>query len=195
MSIETLPGVAELLAQQDTFRSESFRLETLQSYAGSGEDAGIAAFHRGDPSPPPDPDEDDYVAMLRKHAAAGRIHRRIHVVVEPLSDYMAYELCWEYGPHVAAGEDIRIIPVRQASDWPDGVPQQDFFLFDERILFRQRYAADGWWLGLDAPTTESWQVQHARQVRAAVLAQAMPWSEYIVRHPDLVARVPKEART
>ncbi len=74
------PGVAELLERFRTFRYTVFRLETLQHYAGSGEDEGIAAFERGDPEPPPDPAEDEYAGMVRAHRRAGRSacwsHRR-----------------------------------------------------------------------------------------------------------------------
>jgi len=31
-------------------------------------------------------------------------------VVEPLTDYLRYELGWSYPPNVKAGEDIRILP-------------------------------------------------------------------------------------
>lgn len=188
----TLPGVDQLLTHQGSFARESFRLETLQSYSGSGEDAGIAAFQRGDAEPPPDPEEEEYVAMLRSHTAAGRIHRRAHLITEPVSEYVAYELCWEYGPHVAAGEDIRIIPVCQSEDWPDGVPRQDFFLFDEETLFVQRYADDGLWLGVQH-VRDPHRIEQARHVRGLVLEHAMPWRAYIVRHPKLVARLPKGA--
>jgi hypothetical protein len=39
-----------MLVAFHTFQYSVFRLETLQVYAGSGEDEGIAAFHRGDPN-------------------------------------------------------------------------------------------------------------------------------------------------
>jgi hypothetical protein len=58
-------GASELVAQFRRFRYPAFRLETLQVYAGSGEEEGLAAFRRGDSGPPPDPVEDDWVAMLR----------------------------------------------------------------------------------------------------------------------------------
>ncbi|MGH3975900.1 MAG: DUF6879 family protein, partial [Pseudonocardiaceae bacterium] len=54
-----LPGVDQLVAALHAFQHSVFRLETLQVYAGSGEDEGIAAFHRGDPEPPPDPAVDE----------------------------------------------------------------------------------------------------------------------------------------
>jgi hypothetical protein len=185
-----LPGVAQLRAAFRAFRCQVFRLETLQVYAGSGEDAAIAAFSRGDPAPPPDPAQDQWAAMLRAHRAAGRIQQRVHVVTEPITDYLAYELTWEYGPHAAAGEDIRIIPVADA--WPQGVPAADFTLFDSRELFALAYAADGTWLGAEL-VTDAAQVAAACDARDTALEQAMPWADYMSRYPELVRRIPKSA--
>ncbi len=189
MTIQQLPGVGELLGRFRTVRYSVFRLETLQRYAESGEDEGLAAFERGDPEPPPDPAEDEYAGMVRAHRAAGKTRQRVHVVREPLSDYLAYELTWEYGPHVAAGEDIRII---DATDiWPDDVPEaMDFWLFDSRHLFELRYAADGTWLGVE-PVSDQERVAEVCAVRDAAIHQSIPWRDYLTRHPELVRRLPK----
>ncbi|MGH3997807.1 MAG: DUF6879 family protein [Pseudonocardiaceae bacterium] len=183
-----LPGVAQLIAAFRAFRYSVFRLETLQAYSGSGEDEGFAAFHRGDSQPPPDPAEDEWAALLRAHRDAGRVQQRVHVVTEPITDYVAYELTWEYGPHTAAGEDIRIIPVTDS--WPDDVPRSDFTLFDSRLLFRLDYAPDGRWLGAEQVTDPA-AVVAASAARDAALHHAVPWAEYMTHHPDLVRRLPK----
>lgn len=99
-----------------------------------------------------------------------------------------YELCWEYGPHTAAGEDIRIIPV--TGGWPDDVPPADFTLFDSRLLFRLDYAPDGAWLGAELINDPA-DVAAACFARDAALHHTMPWAEYMPRHPDLVRRLPK----
>lgn len=183
-----LPGVDQLVAAFHTFRYSVFRLETLQVYAGSGEDEGIAAFHRGDPQPPPDPAEDEWAALLRAHRDAGRVQQRVHVVTEPITNYLAYELTWEYGPHRAAGEEIGIITV--SDRWPDDVPRHDFTLFDSRVLWRLDYSPDGIWLGAHQVTDPA-AVVAACAARDAALHHAIPWAEYMTRHPDLLRRVPK----
>ncbi len=189
MTASQLPGVAELLERFRTFRYSVFRLETLQHYAGSGEDEGIAAFERGDPEPPPDPAEEQYAGMVRANRAAGKAWQRVHVVLEPLTDYLAYELTWEYGPHAAAGEDIRIIDA--TCGWPDDVPHEDFWLFDSRHLFNLRYAADGTWLGVEQ-VTDPGRVAEACSVRDAAWQQSIPWADYMIRHPTLARRLPKD---
>lgn len=76
----------------------------------------------------------------------------MHVVREPVSDYLAYELTWEYGPHVAAGEDIRVIAVT-AGEWPGNVPAAaDFWLFDFREVFSLGYDDAETWLGAQRDT-------------------------------------------
>lgn len=190
MTTKQIPGRAELWKHIDSFRYSAFRLETLQVYAGSGEDEGIAAFHRGDPAPPPDPRQDTFAARLRRDRAAGKTWQRVHVITEPITSYLAYELTWEYGPHVAAGEDIRIVPV--AGDWPADVPETDFWLFDSRYRLDLRYDPDGLWLGVEL-VTDLAAVAAACAVRDAAWHQSVPWAEYMTRHPALARRAPKGA--
>lgn len=184
----TLPGVAELREQFRIFRYSAFRLETLQVYAGGGEDQAQAAFHRGDLVPLPSPRQDQWMAMLREHVKAGRTQQRVHVVTEPVSDYLAFELTWQYGPHATAGEDIRIIPVTDA--WPVDVPRKDFWLFDSQHLFDLVYDGAGNWLGVEH-ITDLAEIVYACFVRDAALHQAMPWADYMATKPELRQRLPK----
>lgn len=109
-------------------------------------------------------------------------------MTEPFTDYLGYELTWEYGLPAAAGEDIRIIPV--IGRWPDDVPRSDFTLFDSRLLFQLNYAPDGTWLGSEVVTDHA-TVVTACFTRDAALHQATPWVEYMTGHPDLLRRLPK----
>jgi hypothetical protein len=174
------------------FRSSVFRLETLQVYRGSGEEDAIAAFQSGLAEPPDDPEQADWEEMIRANLRAGRVMQRVHVVVEPLSPYMRFELTWAYAPNAAAGEDIRIIPVRE-NEWPPELPRQDFWLFDDIELFAAHYADDGMWLGVE-PVTDPAQVEVARRLRDVALRLARPWREYMAARPELAARIPAAVR-
>ena len=174
-----------------TFRYTAFRLETLQTYRGSGEDDWIAAFHAGDRTPPPDPAADAWEAMLAANRAAGKRMQRVHVVVEPLSDYLRFELTWMYAPNAAAGEDVRIIDATH--DWPDGVPRQDFHLFDSSDLYAAHYAADGLWLGVEQ-VTDPVLIVAACRARDAALHHSVPWKTFIAARPELAARLPFAVR-
>jgi hypothetical protein len=174
------------------FRSSVFRLETLQVYRGSGEDDAIAAFQAGVAEPPDDPEQTDWEEMIRANLRAGRAMQRVHVVIEPLSPYMRFELTWAYAPNVAAGEDIRIIPVSE-NEWPSELPRQDFWLFDDVELFVAHYADDGLWLGVE-PVADPAQLEAARRWRDAALRLALPWRAYIAERPELAARIPAAVR-
>lgn len=186
------PGIDRLVAELRTFRYSVFRLETLQAYSDPGEVAGIAAFHRGDPKPPLRAAEVEWSAMLRANRDAGRVQQRVHVVVEPISDYLAYELCWEYGRNAAAGEDIRIIPVSIpiTECWPADVHRADFTLFDSRLLFHLHYDPSGVQLEAELITDPA-SVAAACLARDAALHHAMLWPAYIARYPELVRRLPR----
>ena len=66
------------------------------------------AFLAGHPQPPT-PSKDQWVSMIKAAVKAGKVFQRVHVVREPLTDYLRYELGWSYPPNVEAGEDIRIL--------------------------------------------------------------------------------------
>jgi hypothetical protein len=185
-----LPGIDELLARFRTFRYSCFRLETLQSYSGSGEDEQLAAFGRGEPYVEDDA-EREWAAMLRANRDAGKTQQRVHVVREPISDYLAYELTWEYGPHVAAGEDIRIIAAEpEGGWWPVNVPlRRDCWLFDSREVFELHYGDDGTWYGVTRGVDPATAAE-AGFIRDAALHQAVPWCDYLARHPTLARRLP-----
>jgi hypothetical protein len=174
------------------FRSSVFRLETLQVYSGSGEDEAIAAFEAGLASPPDDPVQDEWEEMIRAARRAGRVMQRVHVVAEPVTPYMRFELTWAYAPNAAAGEDIRIIPVRE-HEWPSDLPRQDIWLFDDVELFVAHYAPDGMWLGVE-PVDDPVRVEDARRVRDVALRLSRPWRHYIAERPELAARIPAGIR-
>jgi hypothetical protein len=160
----------------------------LQAYAGSDEDPARLAFQRGDLIPPPDPHQDQWLAMLRAHRDAGRTQQRVHIVREPVSEYLEFELTWEYDPHMAAGEDIRIIPITDTG--PIDVPDRDFWLFDSQQLFGLSYDDDGNWLGVQH-ITDAAEVARACFVRDAALHQSTPWADYMATKPALLQRLPR----
>jgi len=105
----------------------------------------------------------------------------------PITDYMKFELTWGYAPNVAAGEDVRIIPVTDT--WPADVPRLDFWIFDSSDLYIAHYDADGTWRGVE-PRTDRGLVVQANHWRTAALNHAQAWSAYLHRHPSLIARLP-----
>ena len=160
----------------------------MQVYRGSGEDDWLAAFHAGDTGPRPHPLRDEWESHLRVHREAGHVMERVHVVVEPLSEYLQFELAWMYAINIAGGEQVGIVDA--SAGWPPGVPRSDFHLFDSRVLFLGDYAEDGTWLGVtrdDHPAA----VRAACAVRDVCLDHAQPWETFIGARPALASRVLK----
>jgi hypothetical protein len=164
------------------FAYSVYRLETLQTYTGSGEDDVIEAFASGRPWPR-SAAKDAWTGNIAANRRAGKIQQRVHIVAEPLSQYMRFELTWSYGPNVDAGEDIGIIPVR-AGEWPSELPHEDYWLFDSSKLYVMRYEMDGTWLGAE-PVDDPRRIVEACRWRDAALCQATPWQDYIATRPDL----------
>lgn len=125
-----------------SFERESVHRETRDAYGTAVELPHMAKWVAGEP--------DDlarlggWCATLRAHVTAGRSVRRAWGALEPLSDYQR----WSHGiarPMVEAGEDIRWVPQRQVSSI--GLPGNDFYLLDDRIVVFLHYAGSG--LGVD----------------------------------------------
>lgn len=186
------PGAPEFSERFRGFRYTCYRLETLPVYRSSGEDAALAAFLAGRPWPA-SPGHEQWQAMVRANIAAGRRMQRVHVVSEPLTDYLRLELTWGYAVNADAGEDIGVIPVREGEGWPVDVPRQDYWLFDSQELWLMAYDSQGTWLG-QRLVTDPQTVLAACFWRDAALHQAVSWRDYIAGRPELARHLPAPAR-
>lgn len=178
----TLPAGFD--AAFDTARFSAFRLETLQSYGNSGEDRALDAFVTGQPYVLT-PGKCSWTSLVLDRRRAGCAMQRVHVVTEPLTDYVSFELTWGYAPNVAAGEDIRIVSVGLHQPWPADLPREtDFWLFDASELYAMRYDRDGTWLGVDLVTDPS-RVEQAIAWRDSALRLGIQWADFIRGRPHL----------
>jgi uncharacterized protein DUF6879 len=162
-------SLAQLQSQFETFSFSAFRLETLQSYAGTGRD-------------------EQWITLLRASRRWGKVHQRVHVVTEPLTAAMEQELTEGYEGNAAAGEDIRIISVPAGGQWPISPDVSDFWLFDSSRLYEMHYAPDGTWTGASS-IMDPEQVILACLTRDAALHAAVPWRTFIASRPDLQRRL------
>jgi hypothetical protein len=172
---DTLPGVASLREQLATFRYSLFRLETLPAYGGTDEDEAFAAFRAGRTAPV-HAGLQAWINRVQHRVASGAVVQRVHVVVEPLTEYLRFELA-RYSLIVEAGEDVRILPVPQGGTWPTDVGRKDFWLIDSHVLWDMSYADDGTWLGAE-PVTDPARIVAAGFIRDAAVAQSQAWSSY-----------------
>lgn len=121
------------------YASSAFRLEVHQTYTMPKESTSVRDFGAGAPRPV------DFNTVwhqtIRNNVAAGRTMTRAKIVRRPLTDYTRYLLAWAIPGNVEAGEDYRILDL---TDEPNpGLPEQDFWMFDERIVVHLNYRADG----------------------------------------------------
>lgn len=183
------PAGQRYLEVASSFKESAFRLEARQNYAGSGEDVALQAFRDGRPQPPLDDDDREYLRRVTEARGRGASWRRVHVVRQPLSEYLRFELTWEYGPNVAAGEEIGIVALSAGDSWPADLPGIDFWLFDSSTLFELHYDDDDTWLGIEE-VRDPRRIGDACEWRDAALRRAQDWGDYLAAHPELVARVP-----
>lgn len=156
-----------------SYTASAYRLEGQQTYSSPTEDVHLARFLADEPL------EFDLSWRLSKTSAriaAGRTETTVRVVVEPPTDYTRMELT-VYPELVAAGEEIRIIAVPDGS-WPVGQPRHDYWLFDDRDVWRMHYGDDFRFTGAELLDDPGAIADHLRW-RGAALAQSVPLHDYL----------------
>jgi len=121
------------------YRTHCFRLETHQYLDIESDREDIARYLAGDPQPPR-----PWLDTLRRYAAEGKTRQRVHVVEEPLSDYLRFCIEWGYLGNAEAGESIRIVTKEDGPDLGD----QDFWIVEDEILL-MHYDSAGSFIGAE----------------------------------------------
>jgi hypothetical protein len=91
--------------------------------------------------PLPESANPQWSALVRTHAARGVRFRRARVVSEPLADFIRFEYEITPSVNVAAGEEVRWLSRRRASDMC--LPANDFWVFDGKLVRFGYFAGDG----------------------------------------------------
>jgi hypothetical protein len=168
-------SLEEFSAQLTSFRHSAFRLEALDAYHDDGEAAALAEFlatGRADPEW-----HEEWCTLVAGAIAAGRTMSRVHVVTEPVSGYVRFEIA-AYLASAAAGEDVRILP------GPGGaglsLPSRDFWLFDSARVtwmdYDRRGGLKALWLSESAA-----DIAWCCRVRDATMHRAVPVRDYTKR--------------
>ncbi|GGY22305.1 DUF6879 family protein [Streptomyces xanthochromogenes] len=157
----------------DTFERTAFRLETLDTYDVDDEREELARFLAGQDMGPEWADN----SWVRSMTDRGKQVSRVHVLRSPLSDYLRFELA-AYPGNVRAGEHIGIVDLSEQS--VTGLPDHDFWLFDDRDVYRMHYTREGAFIGAALLPADS--LAEYRGYRDAALAHAVPFGAYWERH-------------
>lgn len=108
----------------------ALHIEMRDTYGGTNPE--FAAWQKGERF---DPHEEYayWAAIIGPPIERGADVRRIRIVSEPVSDYIRWEHLMTPGSSLAAGEKVRWLSRRRASDL--ALPGNDFWLVDDQLLF------------------------------------------------------------
>jgi hypothetical protein len=165
----------ELFADRfgDLLGERTFRLELLDSYHAANESEPFRRFLAGEPNDPAwrEPWK-QFVSLARRR---GKHMARVHIVSEPLTDYVRFELDWVYPANVAAGEDVRILPRGLTANLE--LPNTDYWLFDDHQVGIMTYDDAGNWLHVDLVDDPDVVRQYVRG-RDTAMQHAIPLLAY-----------------
>ncbi|NGO69052.1 DUF6879 family protein [Streptomyces boncukensis] len=155
----------------DAYERDAWRLETLPAYGVASESEEFARFlETGRLDIPP---HDTWLTRVRAFRDTGRTIGRVHVLTQPLTDYLRYEMA-VYAFTSQAGEDIRILDLTHQEN--PGLPRQDFWLFDDSKVVLMHYDAVG-----TQTSRKLYEGDPAPYVAARKLAvsASVPFEEYV----------------
>ncbi|WP_328928779.1 hypothetical protein OG429_32295 [Streptomyces sp. NBC_00190] len=101
--------------------------------------------------------------------------RRARIISEPVSEYVRFEHEITTDLNVAAGEQVRWLPRRQATDL--ALPGNDFWMFDGKIVQLNHFAGSGESIGHET-VTDPRVIALCGSAFEAVWERAVPHEEY-----------------
>lgn len=124
-----------------------------------------------------DQDTSSWLGLMREITGRGVAVRRARIVSEPVADYIRFEHHVTAG-NVAAGEQVRWLPRRRASDL--ALPGNDFWLFDDSLVLFLHFTGDGELSpeGDEERTTDPAVVRLCSTAFESVWERAIPHEEY-----------------
>lgn len=169
---------ADITGLFTTFERTAWRLETRRRYAvdigtpkwelwQAGGDLGYNPAH-------------PWHANVRAQTEAGKRFERVRIVDSPPTEGQRFLLASSRG-NTEAGEDIRNLPRADADRL--GLPDEDFWLFDARIVVRLVFDEDDNTLGVEV-SEDPQDVAEAVRLRDAAWPVAIPTAEFAARVPS-----------
>lgn len=136
---QNVPPFNQLLAD---CQYSAVHLEMRESYAVEVEEESFAAWKSGSRRNPDDRDSwwNEFHTQVADAVDRGVSVRRARIVSEPVTEYIRYEHSGTF-MNIAAGEQVRWLPRRQASDI--ALPGNDFWLFDDKLVRFGFFSGDG----------------------------------------------------
>ncbi|WP_026178146.1 DUF6879 family protein [Streptomyces hokutonensis] len=172
----SVPPFAELLAGCER---SAVHLEMRDVYAVTSEAERFAAWRDGHRLNPADRASwwRPWLSLVEETVARGVEVRRARVVSEPVSEYIRYEHSFTF-TNVAAGEQVRWLPRRRASDL--ALPGNDFWLLDGRLIRWNHFTGDGGSAGQELSDDPA-SAKLCAEAFEAVWGRATPHDRYEIR--------------
>ncbi|MFE4977775.1 DUF6879 family protein [Kitasatospora sp. NPDC056651] len=158
-------------AHFDGYQREAFRFEAQPTYTMPKESESLARFLRGDPKPAEH--NAAWHRRVRGFVSSGRVIGRVRVVRRPLTDYQQYQFAWGIPGNIAAGEDIRVLDLTELDL---GIPDQDWWLFDDSSAVHLNFRPDGTQINRELVTGDMGRHQ---EWKSLALAHSVPYPEYL----------------
>ena len=169
----TADRASELLSQCER---SAVHLEMRDTYSRS--DPRFAAWQGGFRYDPADRSSwwHPWLDLGAQAQARGVVVRRVRVVSEPVSEYIRFEYDITFR-NVAAGEQVRWLPRRQASDL--ALPGSDCWVFDDRVVLWTHFTGEGELLPDGWEVTEDpAAIKHCAMAFESVWERATPHEDY-----------------
>lgn len=157
-------------------QKSAVHLEMRDGYGIDNEIEGFAEWKQGHRLNPDDQASwwRPWLDLVQEVTAKGVLIRRARVISEPVSDYIAFEYSFTF-TNVAAGEQVRWLPRRQASDL--ALPGNDFWLFDGKLVQFNIFDGVGRWVHTDQ-TDGPAAAAHCAAAFEAVWERGVPHEKY-----------------
>ncbi|QXE36233.1 hypothetical protein KQY30_20285 [Streptomyces sp. GMY02] len=168
----------EFEAMFKTCEHTAWRLESRRRYASDEETETYHRFARGE-DPRWDLD-DPWCVTRREQSALGKRFERVRVVDSPPTVGQRY-LLDNARRNSAVGEDIRNLWRADAERLR--LPDDDFWLFDSRVIARLHFDDDDQLTGVEL-ITDPVEVSRASQVRDAAWHHAVPYERFTEQVPS-----------
>jgi hypothetical protein len=166
-------------AEAHTTRS-AFRLECLDLYEVDSDQDNVRQYLAGN-SGPSWADGDDWMDYLIAEKQQGIRRYRVHVLASPIGPYLRYECEWGYVYTTGAGEEVYILDTSETPA-PGGLPDEDFWLYDDRQVVVMDYDSQGRFL--DARVLPESTAPRYRRYRDLAMGAAAPFADWWARHPE-----------
>lgn len=152
-----------------------FRLETLPEYLVPQEADEFAAWQAGEPVPLRTPENSPGLARVQREVARGFRWYRVHILDQPLTAYLRFELYGYLLENQPAGAEIYVVDRDKHSDLAE--LHEDFIIFDDEIAVRMVYDNEGHFL-YPEPV---YDIESYREMRDTAMRHAEPLNDYLLR--------------